>query len=218
MSAGRRRSGGSRRRALGQNFLTDPAAIEQLIHAFAVESGEPVLEIGAGRGALTIPLARAGARVTAVEVDPFWATRLRELVAEHKLGERVRIVQGDFRSLPLPSKRYRVIANPPFGLTTSLLARLLDDPGCGPWRADVLVQWEVARKRTAMPPTTLRSAAWAPWWTFELGPSVPGTAFRPVPAVDAALLIIERRRPPLLPVWLAAGFRDLLRPGWKRPQ
>jgi 23S rRNA (adenine-N6)-dimethyltransferase len=102
-------------------------------------------------------------------------------------------------------------------LTTALFARLFDNPAAGPLRADLLIQYEVARKRAATPPTTLRSASWAPWWTFQLGPVVPRTAFRPVPRVDAALLVVRRRYPPVLPEWLAPQLRELLRPAWNPP-
>jgi 23S rRNA (adenine-N6)-dimethyltransferase len=77
--------------------------------------------------------------------------------------------------------------------------RLLDDPATPLTRADLLVQWEVARKRAGRPRSTV-SAQWSPWWRFRLGRRLPRNAFRPQPAVDAALLIVERRATPLLPV------------------
>ena len=41
-------------------------------------------------------------------------------------------------------------------------------------RADLIVQWEVARKRAVMPPSTLLSATWAPWWSLRGRPAHPG--------------------------------------------
>ena len=165
-----------------------------------------------------MPLARAGARVLAVERDPAWVARVRESVGRAGLEDRVRILRADLRTMRLPTEPYRVVANPPFGLTTTLFGRLLDDPRRGPWRADLLVQREVGRKRARTPPSDLRTAAWAPWWTFELGPSVPRNAFRPIPEVDATLLTIRRRDPAVLPAWLAPQLRELLRPGWVPPR
>lgn len=130
---------------------------------------------------------------------------------------RVRIVEADFRNVTLPGEPYRVVSSPPFGLTTAVLSHLFDRPSRGPWRADLLLQFEVAHKRSTAPPITLRSAAWAPWWEFRLGPEVSRTAFRPIPKVDAAVLIAERRDPAILPDWLAPGLRELLRPGWDPP-
>lgn len=156
--------------------------------------------------------------MVAIEPDPAWVERLTRKLVRSGLSDRVTVIRRSFQETSLPAGPYRVVSNPPFSSTTALLSWLLDDPAHGPWRADLLVQAEVARKRAASPPTTLRSAAWAPWWEFHLGPKVPRTAFRPVPRMDAALLTIRRREPPVLPEWLAPELRELLRPGWYPPQ
>lgn len=175
-----------------------------------------MLDIGAGRGALSRPLARTGAEVWAIEADPVWAARLTDGVASDPTVDArlVRIIRADVRAVRLPHRPYRVVANPPFGLTTDVLRLLLDDPTTGPERLDLVVQREVARKHAANPPRHLRTAAWAPWWTFELGWTVPRDAFRPVPAVDAAVLTVTRRSDPVLPERLAPDFADILRPHW----
>lgn len=177
-----------------------------------------MVDVGAGTGALTIPMAEAGARVVAVERDDAWITRLRQRVTAAGVSDRVRVVHADLRTYRWPPTPYRVISNPPFGLTTALLARLLDRPSRGPVRADLVVQLEVARKRAQQPPGSLRSAAWAPWWQFALGERIDRTAFRPIPRVDAAVLTIRRREQPVLPEWLARDFADALRPAWRPPQ
>jgi 23S rRNA (adenine-N6)-dimethyltransferase len=211
----RRRSARDRgRRTYGQNPLVDRRVAERAVARADLGLGDLVVDVGAGRGALTVPLARTGARVIAVERDRHMVRDLRAALAQHDLLDRVEIRRGDLRRFPWPAPPYHVVASPPFGLTTALLGALLDDPGRGPERADLLLQWEVAQKRAATPPTTLRSAAWAPWWTFELGERVRRDAFRPVPAVEAGWLVIRRRDPPVLPTWMAPGMVDLLRPAW----
>ncbi len=193
-----------RRRQLGQNFLVDPAAVERLLGSAVVEPGDLVVEIGAGRGALTEKLAATGAEVWAVEPDRSWVVQAEDRVGRAGLGERVR----------LPRDPYRVVANLPFGSTTDVLAGLFDDPERGPWRADLLLQREVAEKHSATPPRALRTASWAPWWEFEPGPIIDRRSFRPVPAVDGRVLIARRRSRPVLPPALALGFREALRPAW----
>jgi 23S rRNA (adenine-N6)-dimethyltransferase len=206
-----------RRRWASQNFLVDPGVVDALLARLCVEPGERVVDLGAGTGALTLPLARAGAEVVAVEIDPVWAARLRRRLRADDLSGQVRVLELDFRRLSLPRGRYRIVANPPFSLTTAVLAKLLDDPDRGPWRADLLLADAVVRKRAAQPPTTLRSAAWSPWWTFEAGPRVNRRAFRPVPRTDAAWLTVRRNTNPVLPTWLAADFPDALRTIWTPP-
>jgi len=109
-----------------------------------------------------------------------------------------------------------VVANPPFGITTELLALLLDRPRRGPDRADLVLQAEVAHRHASTPPVALRTAGWAPWWEFELGEAIGRNSFRPRPSVDAAVLIIRKRRPAILPERLAPTFVNRLRDDWGR--
>jgi 23S rRNA (adenine-N6)-dimethyltransferase len=205
-----------RRRRLGQNFLL-PDVAESFVALGSFAPGELVVEIGAGRGACTQALARLGVDVVAIERDPQWAAALRREM-RHAGLTGVRVVEGDALALPLHrltgGRPYRVLGSLPFGVTTALLRHLFDDVGRAPWRADLIVQWEVARKRATVPPTTMVSTIWAPWWTFELVRRIPARSFRPVPAVDAGVLRVTRRTPALLPERLAGGFAEFVRREW----
>lgn len=204
-----------RRRELGQNFLTDRRVVRRFVDGLEIVPGELVVDIGAGSGALTSPLAAAGARVWAVERDPVWVDRLRRTYDGPGAGhDGVRVLGTDIARLRLPREPFRVVANPPFGLTTEILTLLLDRPDRGPLRADLIVQREVARKHAAQPASSLRTAAWAPWWEFRSGQEISRRAFRPVPGVDAAVLTITKRTPAILPTHLSSKLRDLLRPEW----
>ena len=205
-----------RRRTLGQNFLVDDALVDRFVDGLELDHDDLVVDIGAGRGALTVPLARTGATVWAVEPDPNWAAQLTAEVHELELTDRVRVIPSTIERLRLPRRPYRVVANPPFGRTTDILSMLLDAPATGPTRADLVLEQGVARKHALAPPRALRTAAWSPWWTFELGMQVPRTAFRPRPSVDAAVLTVRPRPTPLLPERLAPDFLDALRPLWVR--
>ncbi len=153
-----------------------------------------MVEIGAGTGLLTSELAKQAGRVVALELDPVLATGLRRRFAVHA---GVTVVEGDVLQVALPREPFRVVANVPFNASTAILQRLLD-PRRPLERADLVLQWEVARKRAGRPRSAL-GAAWAPWWRFRLGRRIPPDAFRPRPAVAAAVLIAERRLAPLLP-------------------
>jgi 23S rRNA (adenine-N6)-dimethyltransferase len=210
MSARGRTVRDRRRRRLGQNFL-NAATADRLIDQADFRTGELVVEIGAGCGAMTFALARRGTRLIAVEADPVWCRHLRNRAGSYP---QIRIVESDFLSMLLPAEPYRVIGSLPFGQTTEMLRRLLDDPKTSMQRADLIVQWEVARKRAATPPSTLLSTIWTPWWDIRLACRIPAAQFRPVPAVDAGYLTIMRRNPPLLPPAMVRSFASFVRREW----
>ncbi|WP_300017329.1 23S ribosomal RNA methyltransferase Erm [Pseudonocardia sp.] len=200
MPAASRRHGG--RHELGQNFLVD-ARVTRRIAALVPPGPEPVLELGAGDGALTRRLADDGRAVTAVELDPGRAAALRRT-----LGGRVRVEQADMLAFRFDGAHH-VVSNVPFAITTPLLRHLLDQRG---WRSAVLLlQWEVARKRAAVGGTTLLTASWWPWYEFALAGRVPSAAFRPRPAVDGGLLVVRRREFPLVPERERGAYRALVR-------
>lgn len=176
------------RHELGQNFLIHPPTIDRIVALVAASDG-PILEIGAGGGALTAGLARLGRELTAIDIDE------RRIPALRRAHPSVRVVHADALRHPLDS---RVIAgNLPFHLTTPIMRRLLQRPS---WQhAVLLTQWEVARKRAGVGGGTLLSAQSAPWFAFTLHGRVPARAFRPMPSVDGGILSITRRRSPLVP-------------------
>lgn len=184
----------ARRRAYGQNFLASRSPAARLVRDADVRPDELVVEIGAGTGLLTAELAKHARTVVAVELDPALAAGLRRRFARH---DGVTVVEADALRVALPGEPFRVVANLPFNASSSILRRLLD-PTLALERADLVLQWEVARKRAGRPRSAL-SARWAPWWRFRLGRRIPPEAFRPRPAVAAGVLVAERRRTPLLP-------------------
>ncbi len=211
-SASRRR----RSRELGQNFLTDTRVVHRFLDSVEVVPGELIVDLGAGTGALTFPLLQRGATVIAVEVDPWALDELhrRRAGLDPDVQAGLRIIASPIERFRHPPATHRVVANPPFNRSTDILRRLLDDPDRGPDRIDLVLQREVVRKRTEQPPTTLQSAAWAPWWIFAHGMTVERSAFTPRPSVDAAVLRVVKRDEPVLPRWLAPGFAEVLRPRW----
>ena len=187
-------------RHFGQHFLGNARLAAQLVADAGVDGDDRVVELGAGRGILTEALAERAANVLAVELDP---ELVRSLARRFAGRPNVVVLHADARDAPLPANQYRVVANLAFGVTSAVLRRLLDVPACGLQRADLVVQWQVARERVRVgdgPPTDLVGVRWGPWWEFRRGRRLPAGSFRPRPSVDAALLVVERRDPSLLPV------------------
>jgi len=163
------------RRAWGWHRL-DHEWAARIVAEAGIRPGELVLDIGAGEGALTTPLIRAGARVVAVELHPGRVTRLRNQFPE------VTVVHADARNLRLPGRPFRVVASPPYGITAELLGLLLA-PGSQLVAADLVLQRAVARKHASRRARSFR---------LSIGPAVPRRAFRPPPQVDSAVLVIRR--------------------------
>lgn len=144
--------------------------------------GETVLDLGAGTGALTRPLAAGAGHVLAVELHPRRTEQLREAMARHRV---VTVVQADVLQVPLPRRRFRVVANPPYTIAAELLRRLTARD-VALMRADlVLPRWMVQRY-LRRPPRGFRA---------ELGLHLPASAFAPAPRGDSAVLVLHRARP-----------------------
>ncbi|MEI5101581.1 rRNA adenine N(6)-methyltransferase family protein [Streptomyces sp. PmtG] len=172
----------------GQNFLTDQETIDAVVALVARTQG-PIVEIGTGDGALTLPLEGLGRPLTGVEIDGRRAERLAR-----RTGPSTRIVHADFLRYDAPSAPHVLVGNLPFHATTPMLRRILRSRA---WTdAVLLVQWEVARRRAGVGGATLMTAQWWPWYAFGLDRRVPSAAFRPRPAVDGGLLTVIAPGPP----------------------
>ena len=154
--------------------------------AAGIVPGELVLDVGAGLGALTAPLVRAGARVVAVELHPGRADRLRQRFADAP----VTVVRADAGDLRLPSRPFRVVSSPPYNISTLLLKRLLS-PGSRLVSADLVLQRQVANRwvRGDAPGAN----RWFRHYDPSIGLRLPRKAFTPPPHVDSAVLILRKR-------------------------
>jgi len=179
------------RHELGQNFLADPSLIAAVQRLVGDHTEGPIVELGAGDGALTGPLSRLGRPVTALEIDP---RRVRRLQARY--GRAVDVVRADVLRHRFPATPHTIVGNVPFHLTTAIIRKLLTERG---WSSAVLiVQWEVARRRAGVGGASMLTASWWPWYEFGLERRIPASAFRPVPSVDAGLMTMWRRDVPLV--------------------
>jgi 16S rRNA (adenine1518-N6/adenine1519-N6)-dimethyltransferase len=195
------------RKRFGQHFLA-PAWAQKIVRAIDVQPGDVFLEIGPGKGALTMPLAETGAPILAIEID-------RDLVAElaPRVPSNVTVLTGDVlttdvlaflsglepqrtpgnANLPPPQRRFRIVGNLPYNISTPLLFRLLE------WHrrhglfadATVMLQREVAARLVARPSTRDYGVL-----TVMLGVhtrtrtliNLPPGAFKPAPKVDSSVV------------------------------
>jgi 16S rRNA (adenine1518-N6/adenine1519-N6)-dimethyltransferase len=188
------------RRALSQNFLTDPEALDAIVAAADLHPGERVVEIGPGLGVLARRLLPAGCQVFAVELDARLAAYLRGELASVPGFE---LIEADALALHaremFPGQSFKLVANIPYHITSPLLHAFLE--GDRPPDVTVLlVQLEVA-ERVASPPGGMSylSVFVQNVASADIVTRVPAAAFEPAPEVDSAVLRLVRRDDPPVP-------------------
>lgn len=154
-----------------------------LVEGSGTGRGDLVLDLGAGDGTITSRLAATGARVIAFELHPHRAATLRRAFG----GDTVKVVRADVRDLRLPSRPFRVVANPPFEGISAILARLTSRASRLE-RADLVVPRSVA---VAWQRRLLRPGG---AWSVTTITPVPRSAFTPRPRIDCCVMVVERGR------------------------
>jgi 23S rRNA (adenine-N6)-dimethyltransferase len=105
-------------------------------------------------------------------------------------GHRVTVVQTDAAAMRLPRQPFRVVANPPYAISSALL-RVLLASGSRLVAADLVLQRAVVRQYAEG--RAAGAGRWLRQWDVQAGKSLPRRAFRPVPRVDSAVLIVRRK-------------------------
>ena len=188
------RHGLSASKALGQNFLLDEQLLDRIAAIPGPLDGKPVLEIGPGPGGLTRALLRAGARVTAIEMDPRCLPALAEL--SEAFPGQLNVIQGDALAIDpatLFDEPYAVVANLPYNVGTALFVGWLSGQEWPPrWASLTLMfQQEVAQRIIATPDSSAygRLAVLAQWRAnAKLAMKVHRSAFTPPPKVMSAII------------------------------
>ena len=191
-------------RALGQHFLADANTARRIVTLAGVGPDDHVLEVGPGVGSLTVALAGAGARVTALELDRHLLPVLDDALDRAGVASSVQVVQGDaltvdFNAL-LRGERHVMVSNLPYNVAVPIVMRMLGEvPSVQ--RMLVMVQREVGDRLAADAGTkdygsvSVRVGFYASARRVGL---VPPTVFLPPPKVDSALVeLVRRPRPPV---------------------
>lgn len=238
-----RQHGVRSKKRLGQHFLVDPVAVQRIVDAAELCDRDTVLEVGPGPGVLTVHLAQRAGRVIAVEVDERMLAPLREsLQGQDDVGERsdnvrgrtnnVRIVHGDILEQDMASlvagEPYKVVANLPYYVTSAVLRHILESAH-RPRLLVVTVQREVAErivgrpvkgKKQRRPGAAVRMSLLAVSVQFYGVPRIvariPAGAFRPVPAVQSAVVRIDVYDPLPWPQVDIQSFFRVVRAGFSQ--
>ena len=190
------------KKRLGQHFLVEKKAIDAIISRARFGVSDFVLEIGPGKGALTLPLARSVNHVVAVEKD----AHLIDVLKQKLLGSGITnvtlvhkdILTWDFsQTKSLPIEKLQVIGNLPYNISSPFLEKLIENRKLV-GRAVLMFQLEVAKRIAACPGTKAYGAMTVlvqyyaqPYILFELSRE----AFYPRPKVDSMVLELDFDRP-----------------------
>ena len=186
-------------KSMGQNFLIQRWVPDGLVEGAGVSRENGVLEVGPGIGPLTVRLARAAAKVVAVELDRSLLPVLDETLAGL---DNVEVLSGDILKLDIgalveekfPGLTPMACANLPYNITTPVLTALIDSGHLS--RITVMIQREVARRICAAPGTPDYGAfsVYCQFYTlpellFDVGPE----CFVPAPKVTSSVLRMTPR-------------------------
>lgn len=181
---------------LGQNFLSDPGTAKKIVEKTGISSETQILEIGAGLGALTIPIARAASRVVAVEKDSrLVGLLLNELEQRHL--NHVQVMNSDILKVDIRGitggRQWVVIGNLPYNISSQILLKLIENKTYIK-KAYLMFQKELAERITALPGkrdysrlSVVAQYASRVSRVADIGPS----AFFPRPEVDSSILEFE---------------------------
>lgn len=206
------------KRRFGQNFLVDRNVVDRIIAAVDPQSNETMIEIGAGRGALTSKLGARAGRVLAIEFDRELVPRLRE---EFSNNPNLQVIETDalsanFCEIIAPAKSARVVANLPFNIGTAILQRLIEQRRCIT-EMTLMLQREVVERIAAAPGSSDRGylsvfveAYCETEKLFDVSPQ----SFRPAPKVWSTVarlrvrerIAVEVKDEKLLWQIVSAGF------------
>jgi 16S rRNA (adenine1518-N6/adenine1519-N6)-dimethyltransferase len=192
------------RKRFGQNFLHDPMVIERIVAAIAPRSGDALVEIGPGYGALTRPLYAAAGALDVIEIDRDLAARLREEYADARAFHlhEADALEFDFRALAGErGARLRVVGNLPYNISTPLMFHLLAAVDAV-HDMHFMLQKEVVDRIVAEPGSeaygrlgVMLAPRVAAERVLEVGPG----AFKPAPRVWSAVVRLEVHPNP--PAW-----------------
>ena len=179
------------RKHLGQSFLMDSVALQRIVAAADLSPDDAVVEVGAGLGTLTRPLAKRAGSVMAVELDDRLVQVLREQLSDLPNAQ---IVHGDVLRISdwgFPHRGYKVVGNLPYYITSAILRHFLEkEPR--PRLMVVTVQREVAERIIAGPgEMSLLAVSVQFYGRPRIVARIRAGAFYPPPKVESAVVRID---------------------------
>ena len=178
---------------LGQHFLIDDTMLERMVSIAEVNQGDHVLEIGPGPGTLTQHLLKAGANVTAIEIDDAPVLHLDEAFREEQNTKQLILHHDDALTASWPSNITKVVANIPYQISSPLIEKLtrhLKEHEGVLQQVVLMVQHEFGQRLSMNHPADVGSLGMtvALDWDVTEHHMVPPHHFSPQPAVQSQVI------------------------------
>ena len=203
---------------LGQNFLVNTKALEQIIKAADLKPEDTVLEIGPGLGVLTRELAKRVKKVVAVEKDQKMVAVLKETLKDFK---NVEVIQDDILKISnfyFLTSNFKVVANLPYYIVAPVIRKFLEMFEVRPQSMVLMVQKEVGQRICAKPPgMSLLAVSVQTYADARIISYVSKNSFWPQPKVDAAIIKIIPSVKPRLTEKSDLFFR-IVKAGFSQPR
>lgn len=202
-------------KGLGQNFLIDKNILAKIIDSADIKKNDDILEVGSGIGTLTKELAKRAKKVIAVEKDRKMIEILKETLKDFN---NIEIIQDDIlkTKLKIP-KKYKLVANIPYYLTSPLIRKFLEDKS-PPEEMVLMLQKEVAQRICAKPPDMNLLAVSVQFYAEpKIISYVSKNCFWPAPKVDSAIIKIVPHISYRSPASVK-NFFDVAKAGFSHPR
>lgn len=178
---------------LGQHFLIDDTMLERMVSIAEVNQDDHVLEIGPGPGTLTQHLLKAGANVTAIEIDDAPVLHLDEAFREEQNTKQLILHHDDALNASWPSNITKVVANIPYQISSPLIEKLtrhLKEHEGVLQQVVLMVQHEFGQRLSMNHPADVGSLGMtvALDWDVTEHHMVPAHHFSPQPAVQSQVI------------------------------
>jgi 16S rRNA (adenine1518-N6/adenine1519-N6)-dimethyltransferase len=180
------------KKSLGQNFLKSDKALSQIISAGNIGTGDVVLEIGPGKGALTEKILKQAGKVIAVEKDRELLPLLKEKFQVEISNGKLNLVEKDILQFdPSTLRYYKIIANIPYNITGAILKKFLTAEN-QPETMVLMVQHEVAKRIVARDKKeSILSISVKAYGVPRIIAKVDARYFSPAPKVNSAIIAIR---------------------------
>jgi len=205
---------------MGQNFLVSEKIVNDIVEALNIVENDIVVEIGSGLGQLTFKLAEKAKKVIAIEKDKYLVEILNREINKKNI-KNIEVINEDVLKFNfyniLLNKKYKVVGNIPYYLTSALLRKLLELEN-QPNLIVFTVQKEVAERICAQPPKmSILSCAVQFYADVKFLKKISKKNFWPMPKVDSAIIrIIPRKK--FLNVDNVVLFFKIVKSGFKQPR